>query len=311
MDNDNNTPLSSPDTNSAKPAATKTKKTTTSESGEVSNASAKRRVGRPKGSKNKAPASNTESAVTEKKATSVKTARKSSTSKDSTSKSTKSSPKQKAQPKSRKAPKVDADTPSGDTNSPASTSAPSVAEVTSPSTPEASAPSSESSSSQEGSYNKEASSSKKDRRERAEENINYGTIETVGGEGNSGQGNKRNKRRRNRRGNSDNPNAAAAQGTTRPMIDPDEQQRYAWKIFLGEVTEEGIGFMDDRAASDIARRAFRLAEIYLTEASRWGVPSRAQSPVTLQGSTSAPVAQSSESLEESTPEDPASASAEE
>ncbi len=126
-----------------------------------------------------------------------------------------------------------------------------------------------------------------DRRERRDRDdhshINYGTIETVGGETHGSQGNKRNKRRRNRRGNGEGQ-PQSGQGNYRPAIDPVEQEGYAWKIFLGEVTEEGLAFMDDRAASDAARRAFRIAEIYLTEASRWANPRPQQ-----QAQPSAPV----------------------
>ena len=44
--------------------------------------------------------------------------------------------------------------------------------------------------------------------------------------------------------------------------------RRAWKIFLGEVTEEGLALMDDRTAAEASRRAFRVAELFLIEAAR-------------------------------------------
>ena len=51
-------------------------------------------------------------------------------------------------------------------------------------------------------------------------------------------------------------------------MDPQELVRRAWKIFLGEVTEEGLALMDDRTAAEASRRAFRVAELFLIEAAR-------------------------------------------
>ena len=48
--------------------------------------------------------------------------------------------------------------------------------------------------------------------------------------------------------------------------------RRAWKIYLGEVTEEGLALMDDRTAAEASRRAFRVAELFLIEASRYRRP---------------------------------------
>lgn len=63
-----------------------------------------------------------------------------------------------------------------------------------------------------------------------------------------------------------------------PQIDADELVRRAWKIFLGEVTEEGLALMDDRTASEASRRAFRVAELFLTEAARHRRPSTPPTP---------------------------------
>ena len=94
----------------------------------------------------------------------------------------------------------------------------------------------------------------------------FAAPETVGGgEGNSG-GNRR-KRRRNRNRNRENgPQPQQPQAT--PQVDPQELVRRAWKIFLGEVTEEGLALMDDRTAAEASRRAFRVAELFLIEAAR-------------------------------------------
>lgn len=54
----------------------------------------------------------------------------------------------------------------------------------------------------------------------------------------------------------------------RPKLDSDEVSRKAWKIFLSEVGEEGLALIDDHDAREISRRCFRLAEIFLEEASR-------------------------------------------
>ncbi len=64
----------------------------------------------------------------------------------------------------------------------------------------------------------------------------------------------------------------------RVAIDPDELERCAWKIFLGEVTEEGLAMMDDRTANEASRRAFRVAEIFLTEATRHQPSARRNAP---------------------------------
>ena len=51
-------------------------------------------------------------------------------------------------------------------------------------------------------------------------------------------------------------------------MDQEELVRRAWKIFLGEVTEEGLALMDDRTAAEASRSAFRVAELFLIEAAR-------------------------------------------
>lgn len=94
----------------------------------------------------------------------------------------------------------------------------------------------------------------------------FATPETVGGnEGNGGNGRRKRRRNRNRRGGE---GQQPQQGGAAPRVDADELYRRAWKIFLGEVTEEGLALMDDRTAQEASRRAFRVAELFLLEAAR-------------------------------------------
>ncbi|MGN0865552.1 MAG: hypothetical protein ACI4P8_05355 [Akkermansia sp.] len=93
----------------------------------------------------------------------------------------------------------------------------------------------------------------------------FATPETVGGEQGGGNGRRKRRRNRNRRGEGGNN----APQTSAPLrVDAEELNRRAWKIFLGEVTEEGLALMDDRTAAEAARRAFRVAELFLQEAAR-------------------------------------------
>lgn len=96
----------------------------------------------------------------------------------------------------------------------------------------------------------------------------FSAPETVGG--NEGGGKNRRKRRRNRR-NRENGEQPQSQAPV-PKVDPDELVRRAWKIYLGEVTEEGLALMDDRIAAEASRRAFRVAELFLIEAARYRQP---------------------------------------
>ena len=51
----------------------------------------------------------------------------------------------------------------------------------------------------------------------------------------------------------------------RPKIDPDLLAGRAWKIYLSEISEEGVALVGDNDAKELARRCFRLAEIFITE----------------------------------------------
>lgn len=56
----------------------------------------------------------------------------------------------------------------------------------------------------------------------------------------------------------------------RIAVDPEELSKKAWRIFLGEVGEEGLALIGDQDAREISRRSFRLAEIFLEEQGRRG-----------------------------------------
>jgi hypothetical protein len=53
-----------------------------------------------------------------------------------------------------------------------------------------------------------------------------------------------------------------------PSHDPADLSNKAWKIYLAEVSEEGIALINDQDAREIARRCFRLAELFLDEHAR-------------------------------------------
>jgi len=54
----------------------------------------------------------------------------------------------------------------------------------------------------------------------------------------------------------------------RPKPDPELLARFAWKIYLSEVSEEGVALVGDNDAKELSRRCFRLAEIFLEEQAR-------------------------------------------
>lgn len=51
----------------------------------------------------------------------------------------------------------------------------------------------------------------------------------------------------------------------RQKIDPELLTKMAWKIYLAEVSEEGVALIGDNDAKDLSRRCFRLAEIFIEE----------------------------------------------
>lgn len=54
----------------------------------------------------------------------------------------------------------------------------------------------------------------------------------------------------------------------RRKLDPEKVAKNAWKIFLAEVSEEGVALIADNDARELARRCFRLSEIFLEEEER-------------------------------------------
>lgn len=58
---------------------------------------------------------------------------------------------------------------------------------------------------------------------------------------------------------------APPQHAPRPKIDPELLTKMAWKIYLAEVSEEGVALIGDQDAKDLSRRCFRLAEIFIEE----------------------------------------------
>jgi len=54
----------------------------------------------------------------------------------------------------------------------------------------------------------------------------------------------------------------------RPRLDPELVSKLALKIYLAEVSEEGVALIGDNDAKELSRRCFRLAEIFIEEQSR-------------------------------------------
>ncbi len=51
-------------------------------------------------------------------------------------------------------------------------------------------------------------------------------------------------------------------------LDAEQLAKFAWKIYLAEVSEEGVALVGDNDARELSRRCFRLAEIFLEEQAR-------------------------------------------
>jgi hypothetical protein len=68
------------------------------------------------------------------------------------------------------------------------------------------------------------------------------------------------------------PAAAASQPrppqNPRAKADPGKVAKLALKIYLAEVSEEGVALIGDNDAKELSRRCFRLAEIFIEEESR-------------------------------------------
>jgi len=140
------------------------------------------------------------------------------------------------------------------------------------------------------------STRREDREEREEggSRTPWAEPETIQGE-TGGQSGKRKRRRKKKGGNAHaHPNegqapraqvpgseGASLQAPARPAqpqpapqqaprvpFDLEEVSKKAWKIFLSEVSEEGLALIGDNDARDLTRRSFRLAEIFLEEKAR-------------------------------------------
>jgi hypothetical protein len=61
---------------------------------------------------------------------------------------------------------------------------------------------------------------------------------------------------------------ASQNKSVRVKVDPEQLAKFAWKIYLAEVSEEGVALVGDHDARELSRRCFRLAEIFLEEQSR-------------------------------------------
>jgi hypothetical protein len=58
------------------------------------------------------------------------------------------------------------------------------------------------------------------------------------------------------------------QSLPRPKLDAESVSKLAWKIYLAEVSEEGVALIGDNDAKELSRRCFRLAEIFVEEQAR-------------------------------------------
>ena len=95
-------------------------------------------------------------------------------------------------------------------------------------------------------------------------------------EGGSGGGQKRKRRRKKKGGQQQQGEAGPApQGENadaprapRPQHEPEDIAKKAWRIYLAEVSEEGVALVGDNDARELARRCFRLAEIFMDEQAR-------------------------------------------
>lgn len=98
------------------------------------------------------------------------------------------------------------------------------------------------------------------------DNDTFAQPETVGGE--LIIGGKRKRRRRNKKGNGIEERMTPQEPQGPRQLDVKKIAKRAWKLFLAEVSEEGLALMDDHVAREASRRAFRCAELFTLEESR-------------------------------------------
>lgn len=67
---------------------------------------------------------------------------------------------------------------------------------------------------------------------------------------------------RNRNRNRKNQSTRVSTPPSSLPIDMKIVSKRAWKIFLGEVNEDGVSLIDDKVARELSKRCFRLAEIF-------------------------------------------------
>jgi hypothetical protein len=108
---------------------------------------------------------------------------------------------------------------------------------------------------------------------------------STGGQPAGGEGSKRKRRRKKGKGGAQQPpvshgpeNEASGESSDAPRplqqhgprvkVDAEALAKFAWKIYLAEVSEEGVALIGDSDAKDLSRRCFRLAEIFLEELGR-------------------------------------------
>ncbi|MGJ8672478.1 hypothetical protein [Rubritalea sp.] len=92
---------------------------------------------------------------------------------------------------------------------------------------------------------------------------------------NSDQENNGQNKGRNRRGRRNRDKGEQQQPQQQPQqaqIDDKELSKKAWKVFIGEVNEEGLALIGDKEGRELAKRSFRLAEIFLEEQGRRTAP---------------------------------------
>jgi hypothetical protein len=92
------------------------------------------------------------------------------------------------------------------------------------------------------------------------------------------EGSKRKRRRKKGKGGHKHPagdaaptaegEATHAPPPSRSKADPEKVSKLALKIYLAEVSEEGVALIGDNDAKELTRRCFRLAEIFIEEESR-------------------------------------------
>jgi hypothetical protein len=64
------------------------------------------------------------------------------------------------------------------------------------------------------------------------------------------------------------PVVVDAVATSVATVDRGLAAAHAWQIYLAEVSEEGVALIGDQDAKELARRCFRLAEVFLQESAR-------------------------------------------